>query len=296
MPLDYMQLLNDKLSLFTYLFLSFSILSLWIKREPLVWGSLFLIAILFGFIADRIHWQALIFIIFFLGFTYLSFHAFNTKIKILCGIIVTLLSAMLLLHLIPGFSNWIIVKNLIISPNAISHTLYLNFDKPIAGLFILGVGTLPLLNKRFAILPILKNTFPLTIMGILIICGLSYALGYIKFDLKFTNLFLIWALNNFILVCITEEVLFRGFIQRHLSVGLRKYRFGDYIALLFASLLFGLVHVGSLIYMLLAGVAGLLYGLVYQKTKCIEASIFTHFLLNTIHFIAFTYPALALKV
>ena len=40
---------------------------------------------------------------------------------------------------------------------------------------------------------------------------------------------------------------------------------------------------------------GLGYGWVYLRTERIEASILTHFLLNCIHFVFFTYPALACR-
>jgi len=43
----------------------------------------------------------------------------------------------------------------------------------------------------------------------------------------------------------------------------------------------------------LAAVAGIVYGYAYEKTQRIEASILCHFGVNIIHFIFFTYPALA---
>lgn len=60
-----------------------------------------------------------------------------------------------------------------------------------------------------------------------------------------------------------------------------------------ASLMFGLAHFkGGISYVMLATVAGVGYGFVYQKTKRIESSILVHFAVNTIHFLFFTYPAL----
>jgi len=40
-------------------------------------------------------------------------------------------------------------------------------------------------------------------------------------------------------------------------------------------------------------VAGIGYGWAYRRTGRIEASILTHFSLNSLHFLLFTYPALA---
>lgn len=84
-----------------------------------------------------------------------------------------------------------------------------------------------------------------------------------------------------------------GGIQGTLAEHLKRYPYGNYLALVLASILFGLMHMGGWIYVLLATSAGMFYGWIYQKTRSVEASIITHFLLNAMHFIGFTYPALA---
>ena len=64
-------------------------------------------------------------------------------------------------------------------------------------------------------------------------------------------------------------------------------------ALAVAAGLFGLAPAaGGPAYVALATVAGVGYGWIYQKTSRIEASMLTHFALNTVHFLGFTYPAL----
>jgi membrane protease YdiL (CAAX protease family) len=91
-----------------------------------------------------------------------------------------------------------------------------------------------------------------------------------------------------------EEAFFRGFIQKNLSLMMKKIQHGDYLALLIAAVLFGLAHYpGGIKYVILATVAGLGYVWVYLTTKRIEGSILTHFGLNLTHFLFFTYPALA---
>ena len=62
-------------------------------------------------------------------------------------------------------------------------------------------------------------------------------------------------------------------------------------AIAVGSLLFGLSHfAGGTSYIVLATVAGLGYGIVYQRTQSIEMSMLAHFTLNTTHFLLFTYP------
>jgi hypothetical protein len=66
------------------------------------------------------------------------------------------------------------------------------------------------------------------------------------------------------------------------------------VGLAVAGAVFGLAHyAGGIQYVLLATIAGIGYGWIYWRTNRIEASILTHFLVNTTHIVVFTYPALA---
>ncbi len=83
-------------------------------------------------------------------------------------------------------------------------------------------------------------------------------------------------------------------MQKYLMQGLSKIRYGDALAIAVAAVLFGLRHyMGGINYILLATVAGIGYGWAYRHTGRMEASILTHFSLNSLHFLLFTYPALA---
>ncbi len=67
----------------------------------------------------------------------------------------------------------------------------------------------------------------------------------------------LWVLNNLLLVTLVEEALFRGYIQGGLSQHFKQLAYGENLALLLASLLFGLVHPGAgWQWMLLASLAG----------------------------------------
>jgi membrane protease YdiL (CAAX protease family) len=68
--------------------------------------------------------------------------------------------------------------------------------------------------------------------------------------------------------CVTEEAFFRGFLLAQLARGWSGSRYG------------------------LAAVAGFGYAMAYLRTGRIEAAILTHFALNALHFLAFTYPGL----
>jgi len=122
-------------------------------------------------------------------------------------------------------------------------------------------------------------------------------MGYAKFDPKFPQIFFFWAWTNLFFTCVAEEGIFRGFLQRKIIYSLRNIKHHELIGLTISSLLFGLIHFkGGINYIILASVAGFGYGYVYMKSGKIEASIFTHFILNTLHFLFFTYPALSSKL
>ena len=89
---------------------------------------------------------------------------------------------------------------------------------------------------------------------------------------------------------------FRGLIQAQLGACFLGRRYGSAVAIGISSLLFGLAHFsGGLPYVGLADVAGVGYGIIYQRSGRVEFSIAAHFLLNATHFLLFTYPALAHK-
>ena len=142
-----------------------------------------------------------------------------------------------------------------------------------------------------------QTSCPISVATVGVLLLLSLILWFVRFDPKWSELFWLWAWTNLLFACIAEEAVFRGIMQRYLIAGLMKYRYGTSIGLVLAAVLFGMAHYpGGVKYVLLSTVAGLGYGWIYHRTKQIEASILTHFLLNCIHFIFFTYPALATAI
>jgi membrane protease YdiL (CAAX protease family) len=80
----------------------------------------------------------------------------------------------------------------------------------------------------------------------------------------------------FLATGVPEEFLFRGLIQNSLERAIGR------AALPIASIIFGLAHLPDLRYVLLAALAGVAYGWVYQMTRRITASAITHALVDWI--------------
>jgi membrane protease YdiL (CAAX protease family) len=67
---------------------------------------------------------------------------------------------------------------------------------------------------------------------------------------------------------------------------------GTAAAIALPAALFGLAHLGGgLLMAVLATIVGLGSGWAFARTGCIAAAVFTHFAVNAVHLLAFTYPA-----
>ncbi len=224
------------------------------------------------------------------------------------------------LHLMPGFANLQWAQGLRLSAGAAPMSLYLNLDKPLAGfwllLCVLGLRaaqpsgpqsdpgqtpSLPAAPARDATQATTPPTpWPPLAAGTLgalaaaaACLGLALALGVVAWAPKWPALGLLWALNNLLLVAMTEEAMFRGYLQGALQRLWRERRGGAWLATAVAAAAFGLVHAGGgPHWVALASVAGLAYGWAYRRGG-LAAAVLAHFGLNLIHFTAFTYPMLA---
>ncbi len=209
-------------------------------------------------------------------------------------ILFIILSFSLSTHLMPGFNNIKVIDSYQFSTNAIPFTMYLNFDKPFVGLFLLIFFIKPWNQKKISKKVFFNHNFFILFILLTIIIPIGLLSNYIEFAPKLPSVTWIWALNNLLVVCIAEEAFFRGFIQKGLTDFFKRDRKINYIIpILIASILFGLAHFkGGTSYVLLSSLAGFFYGLAYHKTGRIESSILVHFMLNLIHFLFLTYPAL----
>ncbi|MGZ4977033.1 MAG: CPBP family intramembrane glutamic endopeptidase [Methylobacter sp.] len=286
----------------TYGLLTLALLSLWLPRIPCFsryapWSVFLVIAIIAGLFFNILQSMALLWIVLFGGSVWaLTQKDLGLPIKSALFAIVFLLSVGLLTHQLPGFSNPKIISDLYFSDDAIPYDKYLNFDNVLVSLFILGFGHQRLAGVSEWRLTLKRMTF-VTPLSLFTVMCLSLLLGYVQWQPKWTPVFFVWAWGNLLFTCIVEEAFFRGFIQKYLMQGLSKVRYGDALAISITAVLFGLAHyMGGNKYILLATVAGVGYGWAYYHTGRIEASILTHFSLNSLHFLLFTYPALATSI
>lgn len=278
---------------FAYLLLILSTISVWINRRIWIWGVLCIVSLILAYYGGVIELKALAPI----GLLFLCQAALTQEIsgfwRLFSGLIAALISFAIFGHLISGFHNIRLLQDWHSSPNAVGMNIYINYDKPFVGLFVLGL-LVPLIttSKRFFI--VLTQSLLWFVLTAIVLLGLAYSFEIITYDPKIPAITLMWILLQIFFVCIPEEAFLRGFLQREITRDLDNFASG-FLAILVVSLLAGLMHlfaIPNFSYAFLAFMANLMYGLIFQFTKSIESSIIVHFLTNATHFFFFTYPIL----
>ncbi len=278
----------------TFCLLFLSILSCFLFRQRFLLYSLLSFTHLIAYIEKVENLTGFIFMAVFSIFVFLAFlekyvpHALQLCLRI----IVFVFMIAFFFHLVPGYHNIIVINNVLITKNSIPFKLYLNFDKTMASLSLFVFSSLFYSENKIDLKSFLW-TLSLTAFCLFIIFYPAFALKFVRYEFKINQFFPIWAFDNLFFTCFAEEVFFRGFIQNQIKVFFSTKGFG-FAAIIIASLIFGAIHYpGGLVYVLLAALAALFYGAVYEKTNRILCAVFIHFILNLTHFIFFTYPAAA---
>ncbi len=220
-------------------------------------------------------------------------HALNAWQRRSLLVLTLLLALLLALHRWPGFHNALLVPSTAITADARPFTLFANLDKGAAGLLLLA-----LLAPRCHAWKEWRKTMCATMMpgtvAIVLVMGLGWVAGLVKPALKWPEFTATFLPINLLLTVVAEEAFFRGVIQQRLQAALQALRGGTGLAMMASALLFSAAHLGGgVTYAVIAGLAGFGYAWVFQRTGRIEAAILLHFAVNAVHFLGFTYPALA---
>jgi membrane protease YdiL (CAAX protease family) len=203
-----------------------------------------------------------------------------------------LMCAALFLHAVPGFDNPRVITNAVLAPDSEPYTKYLNFDKGVAALFLLGLYAPELTARDEGARHVTAFAWQFAVLAVVAMV-LAMALGYVRWDPKLPSWWGTWMWSMLFLTALPEETLFRGIAQTALNSWLAGTRFGTALAIVAAGGLFGVAHIaGGPAYVVLATVAGIGYGWIYASTRSIGAAVLAHAGLNTLHFLLFSYPAL----
>lgn len=187
-------------------------------------------------------------------------------------------------HQLPGFNNLLILDNVSSGSASRPFSLFINIDKPLITFAFLLL--LPQILKHSSNSNRQSLRFiQFAILGLLFIPFIAWSGGLLKPELSIPNWLLLFAFNNLFMTCVAEEVFFRGYLQNRLE------RWGWVNALVISSILFALAHFAAgWLYMVLASLAGICYGLIYRATGKLYWAILAHFIFNLYHLLFFTYP------
>jgi CAAX protease family protein len=263
--------------------LMMAFLSLWIHRSAWLWGGFLVISYILALNTAVAQPFSLIPIgLMFALFLVLRKEEMAPSTRFWLVLIAILIGTGLNFHWIPGFNNW-----------HVSGNLWINYDKPFMGLFALTF-LIPLLRSPEEWYRMLVKAIPMTLGAVFILALLALPSGTIDWSLKIPSHFFNRILSNLFLVSIPEEAFFRGFVQAEIFKTLGPGPKGHIGAVVGASLLFTLFHIGWTASAAMLGfvfLAGIFYGIIFQVAKAIEASILCHFCVNLLHMILFTYHA-----
>ncbi len=275
-----------------------SVVAIWLPFR-FAWPALFAVAVIVGYVVGVLSGPAIIpiAVLAAAGWFYCAQKqatAVFTAKRVLAAIVVFVVALLLGFHIFPGFNNPIYVKDLLVSPGAKPLTSRLTFDIWAAGVLVLGFCYEGTIRTGRELVDALKRAWPVIVINVAVLVPMALILGFVRPDPKWISFFWTWAVVQLFFVIMTEEAFFRGFVQRELSAYLGKVKWGLWMAIGITSVLFGISHFAAgMAYVLLATVAGVGYGIAFQRSGRIEMSMLAHFAVNTTRFLFFTYPFLA---
>lgn len=266
------------MTLLAFLFLTSAFLSLWITRNPKVWGTLLGFCVFSAVIAGNITRVGLAFLV---CLTLLWIFYKERPVPVLF-IVIVCFTLSFKLRFLPGYLPFFITPKFAIG-----------LENPLLGLFPLAL-VVPLAKNLQDWRGVLKGLL-FGCAGIILLAFLATISGAVRWEFKLPSYFSARIFSHLILTSIPEEGFYRGFVQKTLSQYFKNTRVGNVVALLITSLLFSLSHIywsPNLGILAFTFFAGLLYGGVYLFSGKIESAILCHFLLNLTHMTFFSYHAM----
>ncbi len=196
---------------------------------------------------------------------------------------VTLLASVALAaHLVPGFSPLSLGEPQRVSPDAPPYALRLSWDKLLVGMTLLAWW----LGRPARPAPAPQRAWLAVLTTLLLVPLLALGTGLVGWQPKWPEMLWEWLAVNLLATVLAEELVFRGLLQPALVAWL-----GARHGVLLTAAVFGAVHLPfSPLFALLAGVAGLGYGLAYHYSGRLAVAVALHLAVNLCHLLLLSYP------
>lgn len=187
-------------------------------------------------------------------------------------------------HLVPGFQPWALSPPLRLSDDAPPYGLRLSWDKLLLGLTLLAWW----LGRSHPTRTETGKALGVALATLVAVPLLALTLGLVGWKPKWPDAewLMRWLAINLGVTVLAEELLFRGLLQTRLVQWL-----GPWPGVLLTALLFGAVHAPfSPLFAVIAGIAGLGYGLVFHYSGRLSLAIALHLAVNLLHLLLLSYP------
>lgn len=185
-------------------------------------------------------------------------------------------------HLVPGFSATPLWPSRQLSADAAPYALRLSWDKLLVGVTLLA-WWLGQKHSSKALSTGVWLTAASTLLGVPL---LALALGLVGWQPKWPAQLWLWLAVNLGVAVLAEELLFHGLLQTRLVRWLGVVPGVGLTAALFAA-----VHLPfSPLFAVVAGIAGLGYGLIFHFSGRISLAIALHGAVNLLHLLLLSYP------
>ncbi|SDH46018.1 CPBP family intramembrane glutamic endopeptidase [Pseudomonas panipatensis] len=193
-----------------------------------------------------------------------------------------LVSFALAAHLLPGTQSWTLWPSRQLSSDAPAYALRLSWDKALVGVTLLvwwlRRPAAAVRSPDYAALAVVATLFAVPLLAV--------ACKLVVWNPKWPDGLWLWMLVNVGVISLTEEGVFRGLLQTPLV-----QRLGAPAGVLLTSLLFGLVHLPySPTFAVVAGVAGVGYGLAFHFSGRMLVPVLLHATVNSVHLLLLSYP------
>ena len=252
------------------------------------------VAVIAGLIEETVDLQGAIAVSTLVALAVLSDKSCRPLAKMSLSVICIALAFAMGSGFIPGFNDVVLVSNIRASIDAPAVRLNARFNIAATGLVLLLMYCRR--SHSFAeTKEAICSVFQIALLTTVVVLGLGCLVEFVRPDIKLPSFTGRYIFRTLFWTCVVEESFFRGVVQERLASSqiLMRWPRMWWLPVAVSSALFGLAHMrGGWIYVVLATLAGIGYGMAYAKTRRIESSLFAHFFLNTAHFIGFTYPYL----
>lgn len=278
--------------------LTAALLAVWAPRlssspqAPSWWVMPFAVALVAAQAAGLLDTAGLVALFVFVTACRLSSLAPDGALRGFAIAVMLAMSGAFLAHAVPGFTNLRVLDGVRLAADSLPYTKYLNFDKGVMGLFLIGLVTpARAIAGRRAPLSALLSRFAIVCA---VVMAATVAVGFARWDPKLPEWWPLWLWSMVFLTALPEEAVFRHVVQGGLEAWLGRTEQARWTAMVAAGALFGVSHLaGGWTYVALATLAGIGYGWIYAVSGSFWAAVLAHTGLNLLHLLLFSYPALA---